>query len=752
MAANASRVSLFIEGIDQFSDPLRKAREQIRYFTREYDQAGAKLKDVNKNIGRIEKIQGLTKALGENKEKLTEVTDKLKLLELAEQKGLLTQKKSFDLLKALRAERDGLNGVIQRSESLVEKETSALKEQGFAVDKLAEHYDELQKSKVELGKVRESESVKIKDLREREEEERFKKSLEKDKEEQRSARKQQSLEYFATAGALGYSSSRVLGAARSPIASAMEVEAGINDVIAKGLFEQMRGLSPEQKASMQGKAQEDLRSQAMRLGAELPGYGAMDVVKLQQKAITQGIDLKDLSDDFLKQILQFALVDKLDTGNAFDIVNSMRKSYGMGLDKTQYLTDLIAYTSIKSSASTDEIGKAFKEVQGLSAAVNVAPENMASFAAILADKGNIKGERAGTQMKNILTALIVQDNETAKKLTEMGLTFTDEKGNLEDPVKIIGKIAEKTQGWGDANLSKLLVGLGNEEAITAFSTILRTYNNPSERGELTAIQDAVKSGQTKGTVKEVTEGLTKGLNPAIEELTGNWENLKTAIGTPVLESMTNAIKLLSSGLESLANWFKENPLAGKIAIWGIIATAVTLAAAAVGFFVAGLVLIAPIALEVAAAAAGVAAGIAVTVAQILAFVGGIILVFKFVWWVIKSVWGLIEGFFKGVMTLIKAVFGGAFQQSPNLAQDENGRFYTKAPPSLTDKEVVERYKAAQKEKTKDLFRPNANFNADITVNVQSDAKDPKAIGRAVKDETVGGFNDMNARFFDFEPA
>ncbi len=753
MAAGASRVSLFIEGIDQFSDPLRKAREELRAFTKYYDQAGTKLKEVNRNMGRIEKIGTLNKSLNESKTALQEVTEKYKLMELAARKGTISQQKSVDVLRDLQAQRDKLNSTIERSEKVIDKETSALKEQGFQLDKLEEHYEELKKSKEELSRIKTTESNKVGHLREKEEAARFQKSLEKDKQEQKDKRKSQGLEYFATAGALGLASKQAFSLAREPVAQAMDLETGITDVLSKGLFEERRKRTPEELAAGKkdmtpedlDKIRGDLRSQAMRLGSELPGYGAMDVVKLQQKAITQGMDISEVSDDFLKKILKFALIDKLDTGEAFDIVNSLRKSYKMPLSDTGRISDLIAYTSIKSSASTDEIGKSFKEVQGLSAAVNVAPENMASFAAILADKGNLKGERAGTQLKNIMTALIVQDNETAKQLTEMGLKFTDDKGNLQDPVEIIGKIANKTEGWGDANLSKLLVGLGNEEAITAFSTLIRTYRDPKERGQLTQIQDAAKSGKITGTVDDVVAGLTQGLSPAIEELTGNLENLKTAIGTPMLEPISEAIRKLNSGLETLTSWFAANPLAGKIAFWGLLGIGITLAAGAIGFFIAALSAIAPVAL-------GVAGTVMAVTAEVLAVIGVIFTVFKVFGWILGKAWDLAKGFFNFLKPIVKAALGG-YEVNKNLGVDANGRTFTKPLPSLTDQQVMQRFKDSEKEKKKDLFGAGeVNYNADITVNVNSDAKDPKAIGQAVRGETLGGFDQMqsdsNRRLFD----
>lgn len=745
MGQGAPRISLFLEGIDQFSDPLRKAREEMRAYARYYGEVGTKVREVNKQMAQVDKIRNLSKALKEQADgPLKEVTEKLQLMEMAEKAGLLTQQKSFEMIRKLKLEREDLLETMKRSQDLIDRETASLKEQGVAVDNLDESYEQLKKSKQELNAIENEKSAKVKDLKNQEEAARFQKSLEKDRQEQqakadkvKSDAKEKSLGYMATAGALGFASQRAFGLARQPIQQAMDIEAGITDVIAKGLFDERKNMTPEQLEGTRTK----LREQALRLGSELPGYNAGDVVKLQQKAITQGLSLDELSDDFLKKILKFALIDKLDTGNAFDIVNSMRKSYKMPLSDTGRLTDLLAYSSIKSSASTDEMGKAFKEVQGLSAFVNVAPENMASFAALLADKGNIKGERAGTQLKNILTALIVQDNQTAQQLTAMGLDFKDKDGNLLDPVTIIGMIADKTQGWGNANLSKLLVGLGNEEAISGFSNLIRSYQDPNERKDLTMIQDAARSGKITGTVDSVTEGLTQGLSPAVEELTGNIENLKTAIGTPMLGPITEAVKSLNSGLSALTSWFQENPIAGKAAFWGLMAVGITLAVGAVAFLIAALMAIAPV-------AAGVAGTAMAVTAKVLALIASVVLLWKGISFVLGKVWEIAKGFFSWMMMVIRAAFGG-MEQSPNIAQDKDGRFYTKPLPSLTDQEVVKRFRESEKERNKDVFGGKTiNMNADITVNATTSGT-PEEVGKSVKSETMGGFTDMSGRLFDF---
>jgi TP901 family phage tail tape measure protein len=438
-----------------------------------------------------------------------------------------------------------------------------------------------------------------------------------------------------------------------PIRQAMAVQAGVQNIFAKGLFDQRPFMTPLDQEF----AKENIASQAMRIGKEVPGFDTLDVLDLQTTAITQGRQYSNnpeknqITDQFLKSILNFALIDKMKPDEAFNVLESLRKSYDLPDSATGILGDKLAYTSVKTGANTQEIGDSLSRVQGLGFNIKVPIDALLSLQGVLADFGNIKGRESGTQMLNIMTALLAPDNETAKELKLLGFSVKDEKtGGMKPMSEIFKDLGTITKGWDDTNQGRLFKGVGNQEGINSLMTFVRMAKTDEGMARLKLIEnetaldekDPTRKGGIKGTVEDIGGSLQQGLSPALDELRASISNLMVAMGMPNVKSFEDIVRKIGAGVDRLTAFFQANPLAGKAVIWGGLAIAVGLFAPAIGLVIVGLILLWPL----------IKAGIVIG-SMVVAAIYLIAYAFIKLWGVITSFGDLIKAQFNFIIALAK---------------------------------------------------------------------------------------------------
>lgn len=763
MATESARIRLLLEVVDSFTNPLRKAREQAKLFAEGYNDIQREIRQtgnqIRQDMARIERVDGLKKRLTEDQNALKEVTEKLKLFERALDANKLTSKKSADALIGLRREQDRLTESIQKSEGAIQDETQALQAQGVSMDRLGDHIEELRKKEEALARQREAAKVTVQQARaeaehqrilsekERDtaERQRARDKDERDRESAREKRVNKGQEFLGMAAASYFSGLGILGASLSPIKEAMQVQAGVQEIFAKGLFEDRFQMTPLDQAF----AKENLQRQALRLGSELPGFDSLDVLKLQKTAITQGRSYSNnpeknqITDEFLRSILNFSLVDKMEPDAAYNMLESLRKSYKLPDSATGILADKLAYTSVKSGATTQELGDSFGRVQGLAANLKVPYETMLSFTRVISDFGNIRGREAGTQMLNMLTALVAPDNATAKELKQLGFSVKDEEtGQMKPLSQLMRELGDITKGWDDVRRAELFKGVGNQEGISTLMTAVDLAGTDEGMAELqkiereSAVESSVPGQGIKGTVQAIGDELKKGLVPALDELSASISNLKIAIGGPELGNFEKIVRVIGSAMDRVTAFFARNELAGQILIWGGLATAVGFFATAIGLVIGGLVLLWPIIQTGIVIGAGIIAAITAIVTLFYKLWEGINIVGD----KLKEFWNTAVKFAEDIKKLFESIGDGSFWGSLFSGNDATltvRRDAQSAPIStLSDTDFQQRVREERIQREREVFQGaggfnrQMEFNAQVTVNAQTNAN-PDEIARTV---------------------
>lgn len=113
--------------------------------------------------------------------------------------------------------------------------------------------------------------------------------------------------------------------------------------------------------------------------------------------------------DGIDGVLYASAADNIDLGLASDIITDAITAFGLKASDSGWFADLLAQTAAKSNTSIELMGKTFEYVAAPAGAGGIDPRDIAAAVAMLANAG-IKGDKAGTQLRSIVSTMLKKQN------------------------------------------------------------------------------------------------------------------------------------------------------------------------------------------------------------------------------------------------------------------------------------------------------------------------------------------------------
>ncbi len=328
----------------------------------------------------------------------------------------------------------------------------------------------------------------------------------------------------------------------------------------------------------------------------------------------------------LPHVLNLAKIGMVELGTASDIVTDIMRALGLQEGELGFLTDQLVFTYSRFNTTIEQLGSAFSYVAPLARILGEEQNVLAAAIGNLSSAG-IKGERAGTALRNIFTKLINPSMEANRVLQELGVTVFDNQNQFVGLIKILEQFRDAgatatdvmqvfQMRAGPAFLALMNAIEGDSKALKEFSAELLNVGGFAEEAGDKIEQSAMSKFlqfQSKMTDFLITAGAE--LMPLAEELMGAIFPEGAEGKSPLLESFIEFMKALIPLL---------------IAITPIIVMFVTTFAKIIQFIAAlgpGLQVVLAIAGAVAVFA-GVISGIIPIFLTVIFVVGTIIMLFK----------------------------------------------------------------------------------------------------------------------------
>lgn len=321
------------------------------------------------------------------------------------------------------------------------------------------------------------------------------------------------------------------------IKTGMDFEAGMSKVGA------VSGASADEMQKLEAKARD------MGASTVFSAKEASDAFYYMSLA---GWDAADMMDG-ISGVMDLAAASGEDLASVSDIVTDGLTAFGESAKESSRMADILAAASSNANTDVQGLGNAFKYVAPVAGALGYTMEDTSKAIGLMANAG-IKGEKAGTALRTMMTNLSKPTKQMKDAMDKYGISLTDSSGEMKsfddvmkDLRKNLGKLDKKQQASAAATI------FGKE----AMSGALAVVNaSESDYQDLTKAIEGSEgaAGEMADTMQDNLAGSLKELRSKLEDLfITAYKNLQ-----PALESLIERAKDLTDWFASLSPKTQEN--------------------------------------------------------------------------------------------------------------------------------------------------------------------------------------------------
>nr|WP_243763993.1 phage tail tape measure protein [Bacillus sp. XF8] len=247
--------------------------------------------------------------------------------------------------------------------------------------------------------------------------------------------------------------------------------------------------------------------------------------------------------DALPGILSAAAASGEDLGMVADTITSALNAFSMEAKDSGHVADVLAQAANATAAGVGDMQYAFKYAAGPAAQLGISMEELAASVGIMSNAG-IKGETAGTALRASMLRLVKPPKQAREQLEALGVTITDQEGNMKPLSKIIGELKTGMEGMTNAQKGAALAAIFGTEAVSGMMALVAA--GPEKIDKLT--ESLVKSD---GASKKAADSMLEGWAGAMSKM----ESATDVAARAFTDALAPAITAVAGGIEKLANAF-----------------------------------------------------------------------------------------------------------------------------------------------------------------------------------------------------
>ncbi|BAV81057.1 tape measure protein [Vibrio phage CKB-S1] len=270
----------------------------------------------------------------------------------------------------------------------------------------------------------------------------------------------------------------------------------------------------------------------------------------------------------LPGVVDLAVVSGVDLGTATDIATDSLGAFNlMTKDSAQLQTnlsrvnDVLAKTTTRANTTIEQMFEALVKGGPVATAAGASIEETAALIGVMANAG-IKGEVAGTGLKNIFLAMSAPTSEAAKVFRRLGVDTVDSTGKVRSAISVFEDMRTAMKGMGQAQQLAIMDAIFGKIPIAQAINLLNAAGG--EVQELKADLDAA-SGAAKQMATQIgddTLGSLNTLRSTIESVSIRFFELSGESIRGVIDRTTELIgknrEFIAQNLAGFLNGIIEN--------------------------------------------------------------------------------------------------------------------------------------------------------------------------------------------------
>ena len=193
----------------------------------------------------------------------------------------------------------------------------------------------------------------------------------------------------------------------------------------------------------------------------------------------------------IEGVVKLAAASGEEMATVSSIVVDTLTAMGHTADDTGRFVDILAQAAMNSNTNVELMGDTFKYAAPVVGSLGYSMEDLAIATGLMASSG-IKGSLAGTALRNMLTRMVKPTKESQNAIDALGLSLTDEEGNMYSLLEIMQKLRENFADSDDIEgmnaALRELAGLTDEQIEEVQSSL----------GELSEAEEAFYAAELGG--------------------------------------------------------------------------------------------------------------------------------------------------------------------------------------------------------------------------------------------------------------
>lgn len=559
MAKNTETTTKFKVDISELKANFQEAQRLVRLANSEFKAATSGMdKWSNSADGLSAKIKQLNSILGAEKTKLSSLQKQYELV--AKEQGenskgaqellikINNQKaaigKTENALNKYKTALSEMENASKKSESATERLTSSIDAQQAELDRLKTKYKDVV---LEQGKNSQESKELAKEIDKLSSE--LKENKDKLSEASDAANDlDKSLDNVDTEKATG-GFTIMKGALSSLVADGIRLAADALKDLAKQTLD--AGMNFEKGMSevgaISGATSEDmdaLKNKAKEMGATTK-FSASESAEAMKYMAMAGWKASDMVDG-LGGIMNLAAASGEDLGTVSDIVTDGLTAMGLSAGDSARFADVLAAASSNANTNVGLMGESFKHAAALSGTMGYSIDDLAVALGLMANAG-IKGEQAGTAVKNAIANMAKPTEAQAILMENLGLSLVDSNGEMKSLGTVMNELRSAFGGLTKDQQASAAATLFGKESMAGMLSIINTseadYNKLSA-----AIRDS------EGSAKQMADTMNDNLSGDMTLLKSQLEGIQIALYekfSPALREGVDAISELLKGFEWL---------------------------------------------------------------------------------------------------------------------------------------------------------------------------------------------------------
>lgn len=248
----------------------------------------------------------------------------------------------------------------------------------------------------------------------------------------------------------------------------------------------------------------------------------------------------------LPGIMYLAAASGEELGTVSDIVTDAMTAFGLQADQSAHFADVLAQASSSSNTNVAMMGATFQYVAPVAGSFGYTIEDVATATGLMANAG-IKGEKAGTAMRTMLTNLAKPTKQMRGYMNKLSLSLVDSTGKMKPFRQQLQELRQGFSGLSEAERAEYAAGIAGKEGMSGLLAMV----NASE-ADFTKLTAAIDN--SAGAAKEMSE-------VRLDNLEGDVTILKSGLEGVGIEIYGGFSSLLREGVQDATAWlssFTEN--------------------------------------------------------------------------------------------------------------------------------------------------------------------------------------------------